>query len=58
MMANKDDCIGNVSSNLRLLLMGTLRYLGQGLTFDYVEEFSFVSGEVHRKLQEMNTISY
>ena len=43
------DCIGNEPSDLRLLLMGTLRYIGRGLTFDDIEEFSFISGEVHRK---------
>jgi hypothetical protein len=43
------DCIGNEPSDLRLLLMGTLRYLGRGVTFDDIEEFSFISGEVHRK---------
>ena len=42
------DCIGNEPSDLRLLLMGTLRYIGRGLTFDDIEEFSFVSAEVHR----------
>ena len=42
------DCIGNEPSDMRLLLMGTLRYIGRGLTFDDIEEFSFISGEVHR----------
>ena len=28
--------------------MGTLRHIGRGLTFDDIEEYSFVSEEVHR----------
>ena len=31
---------------MRLLLIGTLRYIGRGLTFDDIEEFSFISVEV------------
>ena len=44
----KKDCIGNEPSDIRLLLLGTLRYLGRALTFDDIEEYSFISAEVHR----------
>jgi hypothetical protein len=44
----KSDCVGNRPSDYRLLLLGTLRYLGRGLTFDDIEEYTFISGEVHR----------
>lgn len=35
-------------SPLALLLMGSLRYLGRGLTFDDLEECTFISRDVHR----------
>lgn len=43
-----NDCIGNEPSDIRLLLLGTLRYLGRALTFDDLEEYTFISAEVHR----------
>ena len=48
----KKDCIGNEPSDLRLLLLGTLRYIGRALTFDDIEEYSFISAEVHRNFFE------
>jgi hypothetical protein len=44
----KRDCIGNEPSDIRLLLLGTLRYLGRALTFHDIEVYSFISAEVHR----------
>jgi hypothetical protein len=35
-------------SPVQLLLMGSLRYLGRGLTFDDLEECTFISRDVHR----------
>ena len=35
-------------SPVPLLLMGSLRYLGRGLTFDDLEECTFISRDVHR----------
>jgi len=32
---------------MELLLLGTLRYLGRGWTFDDLEESTAISGEVH-----------
>ena len=43
------DCIRNEPSDLRLLLMGALRYIGRSLAFNDTEEFSFISVEVHRE---------
>jgi len=40
---NGDDC-----SPLELLILGSLRYLGRGLTFDDCEESTAISEEVHR----------
>ena len=44
----KQDCTGTPPSDIRILLLGTLRYLGRGHTFDDVEESTFISREVHR----------
>ena len=44
----QNDCVGSRPSDYRLLLLGTLRYLGRSLTFDDIEEYTFISGEVHR----------
>ena len=44
-----NDCIGVEPSDIRLLLLGTLRYLGRALTFDDLEEYTFISAEVHRQ---------
>ena len=44
----KKDCTGHESSNLHLLLLGSLRYIGRGLTFDDIEEATVISAEVCR----------
>ena len=44
----QNDCIGNEPSDIRLLFLGTLRYLGRGLTFDDLEEYTYISKEVLR----------
>jgi DDE superfamily endonuclease len=43
------DCFGNRSSPIELLLLGALRYLGRGLTFDDLEEFTAIDEETHRQ---------
>ena len=45
---NVDDCTGCPSSDIRVLLLGSLRYLGRAHTFDDIEESTFISREVHR----------
>jgi hypothetical protein len=40
---------GKKSSSVQLLLLGTLRYLGRGWTFDDIEEQTAISFSVHRK---------
>ena len=42
------DAMGCESSDIRLLLLGTLRYLGRANTFDDACESTYVSGDVHR----------
>jgi hypothetical protein len=42
------DAAGNPSSPIELLLLGSLRYLGRGWTFDDIEEATCISREVHR----------
>ena len=42
------NCAGRESSPLELLILGALRYLGRGLTFDDLEESTAISEEVHR----------
>ena len=49
----QSDCVGNRPSDYRLLLLGTLRYIGRGLTFDDIEEYTFISGEVHRNFSSI-----
>ena len=44
----RNDCVGNKPTDYRLLLLGSLRYIGRALTFDDIEEYTFVSSEVHR----------
>ena len=39
---------GKEASPIELLILGTLRYLGRGWTFDDLEEATAVSQEVHR----------
>ena len=43
------DCTGQKASPLELLLLGALRYLGRGLTFDDLEEYTAISEETHRQ---------
>ncbi len=43
----KDSC-GDMPADIRLLLLGTLRYIARGLTFDDLEEATCISAEVHR----------
>ena len=42
------DATGKTSSPLELLILGSLRYLGRGWTFDDCEESTAISEEVHR----------
>ena len=41
------DCTRAPSSNIRMLLLGTLRYIGRAHTFDDIEEASAISRETH-----------
>jgi hypothetical protein len=43
------DCVGVAVSPLPLLLLGALRYLGRGWTFDCIEEATAISEETHRQ---------
>ena len=47
--SNAFDCTGKNSSPIELLLLGSLRYLGRGLTFDDMEECTAISEETHRR---------
>jgi hypothetical protein len=40
---------GNKTSPIELLVLGALRYLGRGLTFDDLEEYTAISEETHRQ---------
>ena len=42
------DAVGQKATPIELLVLGSLRYLGCGWTFDDVEECTAVSQEVHR----------
>ena len=42
------NCAGADPSNIKLLLLGALRYLGRGHTFDDIEEATAISREVNR----------
>lgn len=42
------DALGKDSSPIELLVLGAMRYLGRGLTFDDLEEATAVSEDVHR----------
>jgi DDE superfamily endonuclease len=46
---NVTDCFGSRASPIELLLLGALRYLGRGLTFDDLEEFTAIHEETHRQ---------
>jgi len=43
------DAVGKESSPIELLLLGSLRYLGRGLTFDDLEEHTATNEETHRQ---------
>ena len=43
------DCTKEKSNDIKLLLLGTLRYLGRGWTFDDMEEATCISRESHRQ---------
>ena len=45
---SSSDCTGVDSSNIKLLLLGALRYLGRGFTFDDIAECTAISREVNR----------
>jgi hypothetical protein len=45
---NTLDTIGRECSPIELLLLGTLRYLGQGWNFEDLEEATSISEEIHR----------
>ena len=42
------DCTGEQPSNIKLLLLGSLRYLGRSWTFDDIHEANGISREVNR----------
>jgi hypothetical protein len=42
------DALGRPSTPMELLVLGSLRYLGRGWTFDDIEESTAVSQEVHQ----------
>jgi hypothetical protein len=43
------NCSGDPSSPMSLLVLGALRYLGRGWTFDDIEESTAISEETHRQ---------
>jgi hypothetical protein len=43
------DAVGDEASPIGLLLLGALRYLGRGLTFDDLEEYTAIGEETHRQ---------
>ena len=45
---SSSDCTGVESSNIKILLLGAMRYLGRGFTFDDIEECTAISREVNR----------
>jgi len=47
--SNGKDATGKSASPLELMLLGSLRYLGRGLTFDDLEEYTAVHEETHRQ---------
>ena len=47
--SNACDAVGQQASPLELLLLGSLRYLGRGWTFDDLEESTAISEETHRQ---------
>jgi hypothetical protein len=47
-LAENNNAVGQVGVPLELLVLGTLRYMGRGWTFDDLEESSGISEETHR----------
>jgi hypothetical protein len=43
------NCAGKKASPLELMILGSLRYLGRGWTFDDCEEATAVGEETHRR---------
>ncbi|CAB9517408.1 Plant transposon protein [Seminavis robusta] len=43
------DAVGNITSPIELMVLGALRYLGRGLTFDDLEEYTAINEETHRQ---------
>ena len=43
------DAIGRPSSPLELMVLGSLRYLGRGLMFDDLEDYTSIDEETHRQ---------
>jgi len=57
------DASNRKSSNIKMLLLGSLRYIGRGWTFDDIEEATCISRECHRQffkifLQYGSTVLY
>jgi hypothetical protein len=46
---NVTDCFGSRASPIELPVLGALRYLGRGLTFGDLEEFTAIHEETHRQ---------
>eukprot|EP00957_Ditylum_brightwellii_P081661 6212153-Ditylum_brightwellii.AAC.1 len=44
------DCIRKESSPLELLVLGSMWYLGRGLTFNNIEEYTAISKETYRQI--------
>jgi hypothetical protein len=44
-----EDCVGVPSSPIELMVLGSLRYLGRGWTFDDIEEATAIDEETHRQ---------
>jgi DDE superfamily endonuclease len=45
----REDATRHPSSPIELLLLGSLRYLGRGLTFDDIEDYTCIDKETHRQ---------
>ena len=43
------DAVGKESSPIELMILGALRYLGRGWTFDDIEEATTINEETHRQ---------
>ncbi|CAB9517844.1 Plant transposon protein [Seminavis robusta] len=46
---HRKDAMGQDCSPIELMILGALRYLGRGLTFDDLEEFTAINEETHRQ---------